>query len=41
MKPNGGGKPTGKVLSLIEKSFGSYDNFRKEFANAGILHFIR
>ena len=31
MKPNGGGKPTGKILAKIETDFGSYDNFIKEF----------
>lgn len=34
MQANGGGKPTGKISQLIDKSFGSYENFRKEFTNA-------
>eukprot|EP01041_Mallomonas_annulata_P008645 gene8645-17833_t len=37
MKPSGGGVPgsNSKILSLINKSFGSYDNFREQFATAG------
>lgn len=35
MKPNGGGKPNGKVAELIDRDFGSYDKFREEFATAG------
>lgn len=34
MKPNGGGMPGAKLMALIEKDFGSYDNFRKEFVTA-------
>lgn len=34
MKKGGGGAPTGKVADAINKSFGSYDNFRKEFVTA-------
>ncbi len=39
MKPNGGGKPTGQIAALIDKDFGSYDNFRKEFVNAALTAF--
>lgn len=39
MKPNGGGKPTGKITAMIDKSFGSYDKFREEFAAAGAGQF--
>jgi len=39
MKPNGGGKPTGKLATLIDKQFGSYDKFRTEFINAGMTAF--
>jgi superoxide dismutase len=35
MKKNGGGQPTGKLLEMITSSFGSFDNFKKEFATAG------
>lgn len=36
MKPGGGGKPTGKLAELIDRDFGSYDNFRKEFTTAAL-----
>jgi Fe-Mn family superoxide dismutase len=39
MKPNGGGAPTGAVAKAIDASFGSYDNFKKEFANAAMTQF--
>ena len=39
MKPKGGGKPTGAVAVAIDRDFGSYDNFRKEFINAGMTQF--
>ncbi|MEZ5919864.1 MAG: superoxide dismutase [Parvularculaceae bacterium] len=39
MKPNGGGKPTGDIASMIDKSFGSYDEFKIAFANAGATQF--
>jgi len=39
MKPNGGGLPAGKLLELINASFGSYDKFRAEFENAGATAF--
>ena len=39
MAPNGGGKPTGKVLAKIEADFGSYENFVTEFKNAGATQF--
>ena len=39
MKPNGGGKPSGKVLQHIETDFGSYENFVTEFKNAGATQF--
>ena len=35
MKPNGGGKPSGKLAQLIDKQFGSYEKFRESFAAAG------
>lgn len=31
MSPNGGGKPTGDLMSAIEKDFGSFDDFKEEF----------
>jgi len=39
MKPSGGGKPTGAIAEAIQKSFGGYDQFRQEFANAGATQF--
>ena len=34
MSPNGGGKPEGELLERIEKDFGSYQNWKKEFKAA-------
>ena len=34
LSPNGGGKPSGELLSAIEKNFGSFDAFKEEFAKA-------
>jgi Fe-Mn family superoxide dismutase len=31
--------PSGKLLTLINKYFGSFDNFRSEFTNAGLTAF--
>ena len=39
MKPNGGGAPAGAVAKAIDASFGSAENFRKEFANAAVTQF--
>jgi Fe-Mn family superoxide dismutase len=35
----GGGKPGGKVAQMIDAAFGSYDNFRKEFAATAVSQF--
>ena len=35
LKPNGGGKPAGKLAEMIDEKFGSYEAFLKEFLNAG------
>ncbi|MBL1177804.1 superoxide dismutase [Pantanalinema sp. GBBB05] len=35
MSPNGGGQPTGEIAQAINQSFGSFDNFRKQFNQAG------
>ncbi|WP_405127407.1 superoxide dismutase [Salicibibacter halophilus] len=34
MDPNGGGKPEGDLLSMIERDFGSYQRFRAHFTAA-------
>ena len=39
MKPGGGGKPAGEIGRRIEKDFGSYENFRKEFVGAALGQF--
>ena len=39
MSPNGGGKPSGKVLEAIEKSFGSFDTFKEQFSKAAATRF--
>ena len=39
MKPAGGGKPGGEIGKRIEKDFGSYENFRKEFVSAALGQF--
>ena len=33
--PKGGGKPSGKLAEAIDKTWGSFDNFKKEFNAAG------
>ena len=39
LSPNGGGKPSGELLSAIEKNFGSFDAFKEEFAKAAATRF--
>jgi superoxide dismutase, Fe-Mn family len=39
MSPNGGGKPTGNVLTALEASFGSFDSFKEQFAKAATTLF--
>jgi superoxide dismutase, Fe-Mn family len=39
MKPNGGGKPAGRIAKLIDSSFGDFEKFRAEFVNAGLTAF--
>jgi len=39
MKPNGGGIPTGAVADAINGTFGSFDEFKKQFSNAGATRF--
>jgi Fe-Mn family superoxide dismutase len=39
MKPQGGGQPEGALLDAIKKSFGSFDDFRKQFSTAAATRF--
>ena len=39
LKPGGGGKPGGAIAGLIDDSFGGYDKFKEEFANAAATQF--
>jgi superoxide dismutase, Fe-Mn family len=39
MKPRGGGKPMGRLMTLIEKSFGSFDEFKQAFVDTAVAQF--
>ena len=39
MGPNAGGNPEGELAEQINKDFGSFDDFKKEFANAAATQF--
>src|SRR3989338_6844652 len=39
MSPDGGGEPEGKIGDAINKTFGSFDKFKEDFANAGLNRF--
>jgi Fe-Mn family superoxide dismutase len=39
MKQGGGGQPTGELGDAIKSSFGSFDDFKKKFAEAGVKRF--
>jgi superoxide dismutase, Fe-Mn family len=39
LKGNGGGMPTGMLADRINSAFGSYESFKKEFANAAVTQF--
>lgn len=39
MSPNGGGKPTGELAEAIDRDFGSFEEFKAQFAKAGATRF--
>ncbi|HQS06572.1 MAG: superoxide dismutase [Sphingobacteriales bacterium 17-39-43] len=39
MSPNGGGAPSGDLANAINAAFGSFDEFKKKFAEAGMTRF--
>lgn len=39
LSPNGGGEPTGELAEAITSTFGSFDAFKQEFANAAATRF--
>jgi Fe-Mn family superoxide dismutase len=39
MKPHGGGSPTGPVAAAIDAKWGSFDQFKEEFAKAALANF--
>jgi Fe-Mn family superoxide dismutase len=39
MKPNGGGNPTGAIADAIKSTFGNFEDFKKQFNDAGLKQF--
>jgi Fe-Mn family superoxide dismutase len=39
LKPNGGGKPSGKLAAMIDSDLGGFDNFKKELAATTVSQF--
>jgi superoxide dismutase, Fe-Mn family len=39
MKPNGGGGPTGDIAAAIKEAFGDFEEFKKQFNDAGVKRF--
>jgi Fe-Mn family superoxide dismutase len=39
MSPTGGGEPDGELRTAIEAGFGSFEDFRKQFSEAGVNQF--
>lgn len=39
MGPNAGGKPSGELAAAIDRDFGSFDEFKTQFTNAGATQF--
>ena|SRR5579863_1236488 len=39
LRPAGGAEPSGKLAAAIEKSFGTFDDFKKKFTETAVGHF--
>ncbi|HTI47081.1 MAG TPA: superoxide dismutase [Casimicrobiaceae bacterium] len=39
LKPKGGGKPTGRIGQMIDSDLGGFEQFKKDFAQAGVTQF--
>jgi Fe-Mn family superoxide dismutase len=39
LKPNGGGKPTGRIAQMIDSDLGGYDKFKADFAQTCVTQF--
>jgi superoxide dismutase, Fe-Mn family len=39
MSPNGGGEPSGELADAINEKFGSFDDFKTKFKEAGVARF--
>jgi Fe-Mn family superoxide dismutase len=39
LKPNGGGKPTGELASMIDRDFGGYDKMKEALSKAAVTQF--
>jgi Fe-Mn family superoxide dismutase len=39
LKPNGGGEPTGELAEALNKTFGSFEEFKKKFSEAALTQF--
>jgi Fe-Mn family superoxide dismutase len=39
MKPGGGGRPVGRLMDLMGKSFGGFDEFKNAFVTAAVAQF--
>ena len=39
LKPNGGGRPTGRIAAQIDQELGGYEKFAADFKNAGVTQF--
>ncbi len=39
LSPTGGGNPTGELAAAIDTTFGTFDDFKKQFSDAGLNRF--